>query len=92
MSPEEVLDDEAGPLAHVPVEPTLVHDSDRESREESSRTPMDSKVERLYKETIIKRRHEQGEASGTAPMAYAQVDRIVAAITSTTSVAEATSY
>ena len=58
MSVEDVSDDETGPPTYAPTEPASLHDSDRESREESSRTLMDSKGKFLYEDTRTNKKHE----------------------------------
>ena len=56
VSAEEVLDAEAGPPLNAPVDQKIVHDSDWESREASSRTPINLEAKMKYEETCMKRR------------------------------------
>ena len=77
MSPTKLSDDKVGPPAYALIEPTLVHDSDRESQEESLRTPIDLEEEQQYEETHTNRRQEHRDANGTTPMTDDLVSRII---------------
>ena len=85
---ERELDEEVVHPGDAHIDQVPVHDGDQDSKEAPSRTPIDSEEKRQYEETHTKRRKEHGEASGTVPMAYAQVDRIVVVITVATSASE----
>ena len=67
VSIEELLDTEVGPLEDIPVEQDKVKDS----KEESSMTPIYSNMERQLEEGRTKIPFEQGEASNT-PMSVKQ--------------------
>ena len=58
VSEHEVSNITTSPPTDAPVDTALDQKSEKESDEASTRTPMDSKIEHRFKESITKRREE----------------------------------
>ena len=76
-----------GPPANIPKdqeEHKDTKDEENSQDEASSKTPMESELDKLQEEVQMKRRFEQGERSRTAGLFDYQVNKVLETITTKT--------